>query len=123
MSSPLHHLCALSDLEEGVITGGSLADGHRVAIYLVDGKVYVTDDRCSHGDASLTEEGSVNGCSVECSWHFGSFDIRTGQPTASPCTEPISTYQVTVKDGEVFATVTQVVHEVTESANPQTKAG
>ncbi|MGX5652777.1 non-heme iron oxygenase ferredoxin subunit [Hydrogenophaga borbori] len=112
MRPELHRLCSLDELEEGTITGGSLPDGHRVAIYLVDGDVYVTDDRCSHGDASLTEEGSVDGCTVECSWHFGTFDIRTGQPTASPCTEPIRTYRVTVEDGGVWVAVDQALRIV-----------
>lgn len=102
MTSTLHRLCSVSDLEEGSIRLGTLPDGHKVAIYLVDGEVFVTDDRCSHGEASLSEEGTVDGCNVECSWHFGSFDIRTGQAVASPCTEPIRTYKVTVQDGDVF---------------------
>lgn len=110
MSSPeLHRLCGLDEVEEGSITAGLLADGHCVAIYKVDGEVYVTDDLCSHGAASLSEEGSVDGCIVECSWHFGAFDIRTGQPTASPCSEPIRTYRVTVDGGAVFVAVAQAV--------------
>lgn len=112
MPHELHRLCALDELEEGTITGGSLPDGHRVAIYLVDGQVYVTDDRCSHGDASLSEEGSVDGCTVECSWHFGTFDIRTGQAMASPCTEPIRTYRVTLDAGSVWVAVTEALRIV-----------
>lgn len=98
----LHRLCGVDDVQDGEILGGGLPDGHRVAIYRVDGDIFVTDDRCSHGDASLCEEGTLDGCEVECSWHFGRFDVRTGQPTASPCTEPIRTYAVTVADGAVW---------------------
>ncbi|HSV45577.1 MAG TPA: non-heme iron oxygenase ferredoxin subunit [Ramlibacter sp.] len=105
MNSDMHYLCRLDELSEDVITGGVLPDGHPVAIYLIEGEVYVTDDRCSHGDASLTEEGSIEGCQVECSWHFGRFDIRTGEPAAGPCTEPIRTYRVTVRDGAVHVAV------------------
>jgi nitrite reductase/ring-hydroxylating ferredoxin subunit len=108
-SSELHRLCSLDEVEEGHITAGRLADGHRVAIYKVDGEVYVTDDQCSHGAASLSEEGSIDGCTVECSWHFGAFDVRTGQPSASPCTEPIRTYRVTVDGGAVFVAVAPTV--------------
>jgi p-cumate 2,3-dioxygenase ferredoxin component len=109
MACELHRLCALDELDEGSITAGRLPDGHHVAIYKVDGEVYVTDDRCTHGDASLTEEGSLDGCTVECSWHFGQFDVRTGQPLASPCTEPLRTYRVTVQDGSVFVEVGSAV--------------
>jgi p-cumate 2,3-dioxygenase ferredoxin subunit len=109
MRHELHRLCAVADIDEGGIKGGTLADGHAVAIYKVDGEIYVTDDRCSHGDASLSEEGSLDGCRVECSWHFGSFDVRTGQPVASPCVEPIRTYAVVVEGGDVFVAARPVV--------------
>ena len=105
MSTELHRLCGLDEIEEGTITPGRLPDGHAVAIYKVDGEIYVTDDLCTHGEASLCEEGSLDGCTVECAWHFGAFDIRTGQPTASPCTEPLRTYRVRVEGDSVFVAV------------------
>jgi nitrite reductase/ring-hydroxylating ferredoxin subunit len=104
-ASALHPLCRLDELEAGTITAGHLSDGHRVAIYLVDGEVYVTDDLCTHGEASLCDEGTIDGCTVECSWHFGSFDVRSGEPTASPCTEPLRTYRATVEGGQVYVEV------------------
>jgi p-cumate 2,3-dioxygenase ferredoxin component len=109
MTSRLHRLCALDELEEGAIRQGELPDGHKVAIYRVDGDVFVTDDRCSHGEASLSEDGSLDGCTVECSWHFGSFDIRTGEPQASPCTEPIRTYRVVLQGSDVFVEAVSAV--------------
>ena len=105
MTSEPVYLCRLDELEKDSITGGLLPCGHRVAIYMIEGEVYVTDDRCSHGDASLSEEGTRDGCQVECSWHFGRFDIRTGEPVASPCTQPIQTYRVTVRDGSIYVAV------------------
>ena len=116
----MHRLCAFDDLEEGAIQQGTLPDGHKVAIYRVEGEVFVTDDRCSHGDASLAEDGSLDGCTVECSWHFGTFDIRTGQALASPCTEPIRTYRVTVQDGDVFVEVGSAIR--VSAADMQTPA-
>ena len=105
MTSEPVYLCRLDELEKDAITGGLLPCGPRVAIYRIEGEVYVTDDRCSHGDASLSEEGTIDGCQVECSWHFGRFDIRTGEPVASPCTQPIQTYRVTVRDGSIYVAV------------------
>lgn len=109
MSSALHRLCRLDELEAGSIGVGTLPDGHRVAIYRVEGDVFVTDDLCTHGEASLSDEGSIEGCIVECSWHFGTFDVRTGMPTAGPCTEPLRVYRVVIAEGEVFAEITQAV--------------
>lgn len=109
MTNELHRLCAASDVAQGEILGASLPDGTRLAVYRVDGEIYVTDDRCSHGDASLSEEGSLDGFLVECSWHFGSFDVRTGQPVAHPCTEPIRTYVVRLIAADVFVETQAVV--------------
>ncbi len=72
------------------------------AVYHVEGNYYVTDDTCTHGAASLSEDGELNGFHIECTWHFGVFDVRTGEVVASPCTEPLKTYPVTVKDGAVY---------------------
>lgn len=116
MTQDLYRLCAVDELDDGDIKPADLPDGHRVAIYKVDGDFYVSDDRCSHGDASLSEEGSLDGCEVECSWHFGRFDVRTGQAVASPCTEAIRIYQVTVVDGAVCVSLGQVVPIVASNA-------
>jgi p-cumate 2,3-dioxygenase ferredoxin subunit len=100
-------LCATKDIAPGAIGSGLLPDGTKVAIYNVDGVFYVTDDVCTHGQASLSEEGSLDGCLVECGWHFGAFDVTTGQPAASPCTEPLRTYPVAVEGGDIFIELTE----------------
>lgn len=112
MSTALHHLCNVADVLEGNITEGYLPDGHRIAIYKVDGSFYATDDRCTHGEASLVDDGSIEGCIVECSWHFGAFDVTTGQPAASPCNLPLRIYRVEVHDDELFVEVKEAVRIV-----------
>lgn len=94
-------LCATADIAEGEIHRAKLPDGHAVAIYNADGEFFVTDDICSHGEASLSEDGMLEGFQVECSWHFGRFDIRTGAPCAMPCEKPIRTWPVRIEDGRV----------------------
>ena len=74
-----------------------------LAVYLVEGNFYVTDDTCTHGKASLADEGELDGFIIECTWHDGAFDIRTGEPTAMPCTRPIRTYPCEVQDDAVYA--------------------
>lgn len=80
---------------------GVNADGRELAVYRVQGEVYVTDDRCTHGDALLSEGFVLDWC-VECPFHQGQFDIRTGEPMCAPVTEPIRTYPVRVEDGTVL---------------------
>lgn len=95
-------LCSVDDIQSGDIRQAVLACGHKLAIYNVDGEFYVTDDTCSHGDASLSEDGVLEGAQVECTWHFGRFDVRTGEACAMPCTHPLRTWPVHVEDGKVW---------------------
>lgn len=95
-------LCATDEVADGEIRRAELACGHGLAIYNVGGEFFVTDDMCSHGEASLSEDGSIEGHEVECSWHFGRFDIRTGAPSAMPCELPLRTWPVKVEQGRVW---------------------
>jgi p-cumate 2,3-dioxygenase ferredoxin subunit len=94
-------LCAAAELVEGEIRQAPLPDGTKVALYLVDGSIYATADMCTHGEASLSEEGIITGKTVECTFHFGTFDVTTGEPTSMPCEIPLKTYPVTIVDGKV----------------------
>lgn len=94
-----HRLIMAADVEEGSIVGADLPDGRRVAVYNTGKGYYATEDQCTHGKASLSEEGILDGCVVECPWHFGSFDVSTGAPKAMPCTVALRIYPVTQEDG------------------------
>ena len=71
-----------------------------LAVFNVDGTFYVTDDACTHGPGSLSE-GFVDGECVECNFHQGVFNIRTGEVVQPPCIVPVATYPVTVENGAV----------------------
>jgi naphthalene 1,2-dioxygenase system ferredoxin subunit len=71
-----------------------------VALYLVDGKVYATANRCTHGDASLSE-GFLEGHEIECPFHQGRFDVRTGAATGAPAEVALATWPARVVDGAV----------------------
>jgi nitrite reductase/ring-hydroxylating ferredoxin subunit len=72
-----------------------------LAVFNVDGEFYVTDDNCTHGPGSLSE-GYIEGDVVECNFHNGAFNIRTGEVVLPPCMIPIRTYKTVVEDGTVF---------------------
>jgi len=76
------------------------AHGLTLAVFNVDGRHYVTDDLCTHGPGSLSE-GYVEGDVVECNFHNGQFNIRTGEVVSPPCMIPIKTYPTTVENGKV----------------------
>jgi nitrite reductase/ring-hydroxylating ferredoxin subunit len=71
------------------------------AVFQVGAAYFVIADRCSHGPGSLSE-GYVEGHEVECPFHQGRFDIRTGCPTGAPCTVPVATWEVRVDDGAIW---------------------
>jgi p-cumate 2,3-dioxygenase ferredoxin component len=91
-------LCYAEDVVEGSIRQEFLPDGTLIALYKVDGVIYATDDTCTHGGASLSQDGSLKGKVVECTWHNGAFDVTTGAPCASPCAVALKTYNVQVVD-------------------------
>ncbi len=72
-----------------------------VCLYKLDGEVFATHDICSHGNANLSEGFVVEG-QIECPFHQGMFDIRTGEATAAPCNLAIKTYPAKVEGGVVW---------------------
>jgi naphthalene 1,2-dioxygenase system ferredoxin subunit len=68
-----------------------VAAGKEIAIYLVDGTVFATANRCTHGDARLCD-GWVEGHEIECPLHQGRFDVRSGAPTGAPAEVALATY-------------------------------
>lgn len=95
-------LCLTSDIEQGEGLQ-VIIDGYPplAVFHLEDGGFYVTDDTCTHGDASLAD-GEIDGCEVECPFHAGAFDIKTGEPCGAPCSIPLKTYTSFVRDGQVY---------------------
>jgi nitrite reductase/ring-hydroxylating ferredoxin subunit len=96
-------LCRVSDVEVGSVI--KVETGELVlAVYNVDGEIFVTDDHCTHGPGSLSE-GYLEDDIIECNFHGGQFNVRTGEVVLPPCMEPVKTYKVTVEDGVVFVDV------------------
>ena len=90
-------LCNASDVMEGSAIKVE-TEGLELAVFNLNGAFYVTDDLCTHGPGSLSE-GPISGDVVECDFHNGSFNIKTGEVVDPPCMIPIKTYKV-VMDGE-----------------------
>ncbi len=94
-------LCKTGDLAPGNARRVERKDGD-IAVYNLDGKFYATEDRCSHGLSSLAE-GEVIGDEIECSMHFGSFHIPSGEARQPPCSVAIRTFKVDIRGEDVFA--------------------
>jgi nitrite reductase/ring-hydroxylating ferredoxin subunit len=75
-------------------------EGLVLAVFNVGGEFFVTDDCCTHGPGSLSE-GYIEDDVVECNFHNGQFNIRTGEVVSPPCMVPVKTYPALVVDGKV----------------------
>jgi nitrite reductase/ring-hydroxylating ferredoxin subunit len=73
-----------------------------IAVFRVGDEYFCTQDACTHAGASLGDEGTLEGHIVECSWHEGRFDVRTGAVCAAPPDCGLKTYPVSVDDGVVY---------------------
>lgn len=93
-------LCAIDDVLEDCALKVEVGD-HAYAVFNVAGSYFVTDDTCTHGPGSLGE-GELYGEIIECNFHGGQFNVRTGEVAGPPCMEPVKTYAVRVEDGAVF---------------------
>jgi nitrite reductase/ring-hydroxylating ferredoxin subunit len=96
-------LCGAQDIAVGSALRVEAA-GFTLAVFNVDGIFYVTDDHCTHGPGSLSD-GVIEGEIVECNFHGGQFNVRTGEVISPPCMIPVKTYPVEIEHGAVFAVV------------------
>lgn len=93
-------LCSTDEVAEGEAIRVE-KEGLQLAVYNLNGQFYVTDDMCTHGPG-LLHEGYIDGDIVECNFHNGSFNIKTGEVVDPPCMIPVKTYPTSVEDGKVF---------------------
>jgi len=96
-------VCVISDIPDDSVRCFEVGD-RAVAVYNIAGEFYATDDECTHGAASLSQ-GILDGDVIECTLHFGAFNVKTGAVEAAPCSVPLRTYKVVVRDGEVFVDI------------------
>ena len=93
-------VCALADLpDQGAIAVE--VGGEPVAIFRTGGEVFALRDVCSHAEVALSE-GEIYDHTVECWLHGSCFDLRTGNPTGPPATEPVATYHVKIQGDDVY---------------------
>lgn len=69
-----------------------------VAVAVVDGQVYAVDDTCTHAQCSLSQ-GEVEGRSVVCPCHAGTFDLATGAVLCGPPKTAVRSYPARLVDG------------------------
>ena len=91
-----------ADLAEGSMMAVLVGDAE-ILLARVQGQYYAINNVCSHADACL-HQGDLRPATWEvlCPLHQGGFDLRTGYPTAWPCSQPVPLYAVRVEDEDIL---------------------
>jgi 3-phenylpropionate/trans-cinnamate dioxygenase ferredoxin subunit len=75
-----------------------------IAVYRAKGNFYATQDLCTHEHAYLSD-GILIDCVVECPFHQGRFDVRTGAALSAPVIVALKTYPLKIVDGKIYVNV------------------
>jgi len=100
-------VCSLSEVPDDGSLRIELPDVD-VAVVRFDDEVYAIEDVCSHAEVALSDGDvdEVDGApTIECALHGSCFDLRTGEPTNLPATEPVPVYPVRVEGDDVLVDV------------------
>ena len=100
MAESVVSVCATSDVPENSVKSFEVGT-NVIAVYNLGGAFYATDNECTHGAASLAD-GILEDDVIECSLHFGAFNVKTGEAVQAPCFTALRTYKVVVRDGQVL---------------------
>ena len=97
-------VCPASDVPPGKVVAAHVNGTPVALVHCDDGSIRAVYDECSHAQIALSE-GEVDGCTLECWLHGSRFDLRTGQPTGLPATEPVPIYPVEIRDGDIYVSL------------------
>ncbi|MBP6116471.1 MAG: bifunctional 3-phenylpropionate/cinnamic acid dioxygenase ferredoxin subunit [Neisseriaceae bacterium] len=94
-------VCAVADLDEGEALKVD-CQPEAIAVFHSGGTFYAMNDRCSHGNASMSDGYVEDDGTVECPLHAARFCLSSGQALCLPATDPIKTYPVVVENDQVY---------------------
>jgi len=96
---PTETTLRLDELEEGSMKAVDIG-GEQVVVAKVDGECFAFGGLCTHEDAPMVE-GTLEGGTVTCPWHFSGFDVKTGAVVGGVADKPLPSYEVRVDGDEV----------------------
>jgi MocE subfamily Rieske [2Fe-2S] domain protein len=99
-----HAVAAADDVEEDDVVCVQACGRTLAVFHLEDGGYYVTDDCCTHQEASLSE-GYLQADTIECPRHQGVFHVPTGKPMGPPVLDTLQVYPTKVEDGRVWVQI------------------
>lgn len=94
-------VAAIDDIAAGSALGVTVGELNLAIYHLDDGRVFCTDNICTHAFALLTD-GWMEGTTIECPLHAGQFDVCTGKGLGAPIEEDLTVFPVKVEAGEIL---------------------
>ena len=92
------------EFAEGVMKTVSVNQDKAVVAAKVKGQIYAVSGKCTHWGAPMGQ-GYLDGFELACPWHNATFDIRNGASLQGPGTDPLLSYPVSMRNGEVYADI------------------
>ncbi len=96
----LLRLCSIKEVSTGEMRQFNLG-GEEILVANLEGRFYCLDSRCSHAGAPLAE-GSLQGETLTCPWHYSQFRITDGSVLRGPASSPLRVYRTEIRDGQLF---------------------
>ena len=101
MGDVWHFVCHVNDVPPEDVRRVEIRGFPPLAVFNIDGGFHVTDDRCTHSDASLAE-GTIDGDVIECPFHGGRFHIPTSEVVCRPPKKQLAVYDSLIMDEQVM---------------------
>ena len=79
------------------------ANGHTIALFAQNGRIYAVDNRCPHMGFPL-DRGTLHDGILTCHWHHARFDLESGG-TFDQFAGDVRTFATEIRDGEVWVDV------------------
>ena len=95
-------VCRVEDLDREPVFCARQGKDARVAVTRLDDETYVAfETRCPHKQGPISK-GRIKDGVLTCPWHGFRFDLRTGKTVGYDGILRLQTFQVSVRDGEIF---------------------
>lgn len=94
-------ICAVEDIKPGKAIRVKIGEDAIAVVRTKAGEVKAINDKCSHGEISLSE-GFIDNETIECWAHGAKFSLATGEALTLPAFEPVAVYEVIIDNGDIF---------------------
>ena len=94
-------ICAVEDIKLGKAIRVKVGEEAIAIVRTKAGEVKAINDKCSHGEISLSE-GFIDNETIECWAHGAKFSLATGEALTLPAFEPVAVYEVIIDNGDIY---------------------